>query len=121
MSKYLTEKFAKKLDKEGLRVKDNGIRFTVTHLNGKGKVLGREWFKGFVGITDKRLALVSDQTKFLNIKRGDERFDSAQFVEDNVACLEVKYLKVPDSKSSLVFHIYTSKAHEILKCLEKIA
>jgi uncharacterized protein YodC (DUF2158 family) len=120
MSKHLTEKFANKLEKEGIQVKDNGIRFTVTHLNGKGKVLGRDWYKGYIGITDKRLALVSEGTKFLNIKRGDERFASAQFLEDNVACLEVKYLKEPDSKRSLIFHIYTSKAHEILKQLEKI-
>ncbi|MGB0280577.1 MAG: hypothetical protein ACPGAE_00175 [Neptuniibacter sp.] len=55
MSKHLTEKFANKLEKEGIQVKDNGIRFTVTHLNGKGKVLGRDWYKGYIGITDKRL------------------------------------------------------------------
>lgn len=120
MSKHLTEKFAKKLEKEGIQVKDNGIRFTVTHLNAKGKILERDWYKGFIGITDKRLALVSEGSKFLNIKRGDERFDSAQFVEGNVACLEVKYLKEPKSKSGLVFHIYTSKAQDILRLLQKV-
>lgn len=121
MSKHLTEKFAAKLEKEGILVKDNGVRFTVTHLNGKGKVLGREWFKGFVAISSKRLALVSDGNKFLNIKQGDERFTSAQFLEDNVACLEVKYRKEVDSKRSLVFHIYSSKAHKLYKQVEKLA
>lgn len=120
MSKHLTEKFAAKLDKEGILVKDNGIRFTVTHLNGKGKVLNREWFKGFIAVTHKRLALVSEGNKFLNIKQGDARFKSAQFIEDNVACLEVKYRKEPDSKRSLVFHIYTSEAHKFYKQLEKL-
>ncbi|MGH1462144.1 MAG: hypothetical protein ACRBB6_08915 [Neptuniibacter sp.] len=120
MSRHLSEKFAKKLDKEGILIKDNGVRFTVTHMSGKGKVLGRDWYKGFICITEKRLALVSEGTKFLNIKSGDERFDSAQFIEDNVACLEVKYLVEPDSKRSLVLHIYSSKAHDLYKRLQKI-
>ncbi|MCP4594893.1 hypothetical protein [Neptuniibacter sp.] len=120
MSKHVSEKFLNKLEKEGILVKENGIRFTVSHLNNKGKLLGRDWHKGFVAVTDRRLTLVADGVKFLNIKSSDDRFSAAKFVEDNVACLEVKYNKEPDSKRSLVFHIYSDKVNKIYKKVKKL-
>lgn len=121
MSKHLSAKLASKLEKEGVLVKENGVRFTATRMNSKGKVLGRDWYKGYIGITGKRLVLVSEGKKFINIKGADERYSLARFVEDNVACLEVKYRDAPDSKQSLVFHIYTTKAHDFLRLLESLS
>lgn len=119
-SKHLTAKLKTKLDKEGVSVKDNNVRFTVTHLNAKHKVLGRHWYKGFIAVSDKRLVLVADGVKFLNIKKADERFSAAKFVEDNIACLEVNYQKEPDSKRSLVVHVYTDKVSKLLRSIERL-
>ena len=120
MSKHLSEKLQQKLEKEEINVKDNNVRFTVTHLNPRGKVLGRDWYKGYIAVTAKRLVLVSDGVKFLNIKSSDERFSATKFVEDNVACLEVQCDKESDSKRSVVFHIYTSKVDKLLKKIAKL-
>ncbi|WP_415884203.1 hypothetical protein [Neptuniibacter sp. QD34_54] len=119
-SKHLTDKLRAKLEKEEIKVKANNVRYTVTHLNEKGKVLGREWYKGFIAVSGKRLILVSDGVKFLNIKKSDQRFTAAKFVEENVACLEVRYFKEPDSERSLVFHIYTDKVNKLLKHIDKL-
>jgi hypothetical protein len=121
MSKHLSAKLASKLEKEELLAKENGVRFTVTRCNMKGKVLNRDWFKGFIGITGKRLVLASEGKKFINIKGADERYSLARFEEDNVACLEVKYREEPESKQYVIFHIYTTKAHKFLRLLEALA
>ncbi len=118
---HLSEKLQQKIEKEGVLVKENGVRFTATHINRKGKVLGREWYKGFIAVTDKRLVLVADGVKFLNLKAGDERFSAAKFIEDNVACLEVKFCKEVDSPRSLVFHIYTGKVNKIIKRIDALS
>lgn len=117
---HVSEKLQRKIEKEGVLVKQNNVRFTVTHVGRKGKILGREWYKGFIGITDKRLVLVSDGVKFLNLKKGDDRFLAAKFIEDNVACLEVKFFKEVDSNRSLVFHIYTDKVNKIIKRIDAL-
>ncbi|PIE24261.1 MAG: hypothetical protein CSA60_03375 [Neptuniibacter caesariensis] len=118
--KHLTEKLKAKLEKEDIKAKDNNVRFTVTHLNRKGKVIGREWYKGFIAVSDKRLVLVADGVKFLNIKKSDERFIAARFVEDNVACLEVRFIKELGSERGVVFHIYSSKVNKLLKHIEAL-
>lgn len=121
MSKHLSDKLQQKLEKEGIDVKDNNVKFTVTHLNRRGKVLGREWYKGYIAVTSKRLILVSDGVKFVNVKGSDERFSATKFIEDNVACLEVQCDKDADSKRSVVFHIYTSKVDKVLKKIDKLS
>lgn len=120
MTKHVSEKFQNKLEKEGILVKENGIRFTVSHLNSNGKLLGRDWHKGYIVVTDKRLVLAADGVKFLNIKSSDARFTAAKFVEDNVACLAVKFSKDPDSQRSLMFHIYSDKVNKVLKKVQKL-
>ena len=120
MSKHLSDKLQKKLVKEEVSVKDNNIRFTATHYDGRGKVLGRDWYQGFIAVTNKRLVLASDGIKFLNIKRSDERYAAIKFLEDNVACLEITCSKESKSKRRLVFHIYTSKVNKVLKKLNKL-
>ncbi|EAR59737.1 hypothetical protein [Neptuniibacter caesariensis] len=119
-SKHLTEKLKSKLEKEDIKVKENNVRFTVTHLNHKGKVLGREWYKGFIAVSNKRLILASEGVKFLNIKKSDERFTAVRFEEGNVACLEARLAKEPETERSLVFHIYTSKVDKLLKNIEAL-
>lgn len=114
-SKHISNKLQRKIDKEGILVKEDAVRYTLTHVNHKGKVLGREWHKGFLAITEKRLLLVSNEVKYLNLKKGDDRFTAAKFIENNVACLEVKFSKDDDSKRSLVFHIYSDKVNKIYK------
>ncbi|WP_067867032.1 hypothetical protein [Neptuniibacter marinus] len=118
---HLSEKLQKKIDKEKVLIKENNVRFTVTHLSPKGKVLGREWYKGFTAVTDKRLILVSNSVKFLNLKGGDDRFSTAKFIEDNVACLEVEYFKEIGSHRCVEFHIYTDKVDKFLKQIEKLS
>lgn len=118
-NKHLSEKLQNKIEKEGILVKDGNVRYTVSHCNRKGKILGREWYKGFIAVTEKRLILVSDGVKFLNLKSGDERFSAAKFVEDNVACLEVRFMKEPESNRSVVFHIYTDKVNKIYKRMKQ--
>lgn len=119
-SKHMSEKFQAKVEKEDIKVSERNIRYTVTHLSRKGKVLGRDWYKGDIVVSGKRLALVSDGVKFLNIKGSDERFSAAKFIEDNVACLEVKLAKDDDSERCVVFHIYTDKVNKILKHIAKL-
>ena len=120
MSNHLSEKLQKKLAKEDIAIEDNDVRFTVTHLNNKGKVIGREWYKGYMAVTDVRMVLASEGVKFLNAKGSDERFSAVKFKEDNVACLEVRFNKEAGSKRGVVFHIYTSKVNKALKCIDKL-
>lgn len=121
MSKnHLPEKLQRKIVKEGVLLKQNNLRFTVTHVNRKGKLLGRDWYQGFIAVTDKRLVLVVEGVKFLNLKCGDERFTAAKFIEDNVACLEIKFSKEVDPKRTVVFHIYTDKVNRIIKYIDAL-
>ncbi|WP_299181780.1 hypothetical protein [uncultured Neptuniibacter sp.] len=119
-SQHISDKLQRKLDKEGIKVKHNNVRFTVTHKNRKGEVLGREWYKGYIAATEKRLLLSADGVKFVNIKGSDERFSAVKFVEDNIACLEVKVLKEALSERGVVFHIYTDKVDKFLKRIAQL-
>ncbi|WP_286238222.1 hypothetical protein [Neptuniibacter halophilus] len=118
--KHMTDKLQARIDKEGLVFMEESVRFTVTHTSPKGKLLGRDWHKGDLVVTSKRLLLVSEKVKYLNIKSSDERFSATKFFEDNVACLEVDFMKDPDSKRSLVFHIYTPGVDKLIKLIEAL-
>lgn len=119
MTNHLPEKLQQKLETESVSFEQDDLRFTVSHVNRKGKLLGREWYKGFIAVTDKRLVLAADGVKFLNLKAGDERFSAAKFIEGNVACLEIKFAKETDHKRRVIFHIYTDKVNKILKRIER--
>lgn len=119
MTNHLPEKLQQKLETESVSFEQDDLRFTISHVNRKGKLLGREWYKGFIAVTDKRLVLAADGVKFLNLKAGDERFLAAKFIEGNVACLEIKFAKEADHKRRVVFHIYTDKVNKILKRIDR--
>ncbi len=124
MSKHISEKYLKKLDEEGILIRDKDVRFSVTFLDKDGKLVGRDWHKGELVLSKKRIVLLSKEVKFLNIKRKDERFGQFKLGEDNPVCLAISLTSQSDdalggpSVSTLQFQIFTPQVSKILKQLE---
>ncbi|MFW1677104.1 hypothetical protein ACFVYJ_04900 [Pontibacter sp. JAM-7] len=122
-NRHIPEKYLKKLKLEGILIAEPEVRFTLAYLDKKDRLLGRDWYKGSLVLSEKRIVLLSKQVKFLNIKRKDERFSQFRVNEDNAACLTLVYTAGHDDLSKadaakVVIQVFTPQAPDLLQQLK---